>query len=75
MSVTIRWRSASDQGKAFEGGTPDMLEVLKQTVGTTIGPNDVDTLRAMARTSGLKFYDEVADTIDAIGEIEVWGEW
>jgi len=73
MSVTINWRPTNTKDKHFDGGTSSSLQVLKQTFGQHIGPGDVAALRAMARAANDEFYNEVADTIEHVGEIEIWG--
>jgi hypothetical protein len=75
VSCRIHWRPVADKGRPFTEGTSDMLTVLKNQFGDTVGPQDVRVLRAMAHASGRKFYDEVADIVENVGEIEVWGEW
>lgn len=75
MSVAIRWRPTSESGKRFSCGTSSSLDALTRTFGETIGPKDIAALRAMANATNDGFYDEVADTIESVGEIKVWGEW
>jgi len=75
MSVTIHWRPTTDKGRYFEGGTSSSLDVLKRTFGSTIGESDVKALRAMAKAANDQFYNEVADIVQQIGEIEIWGEY
>ena len=75
MSVTICWRPASDKGKSFEGGTSSSFDTMKETFGSVIQPSDVVALRAMARAARDEFYNEVADIVENVGAIEVWGEY
>ena len=72
MSVRIHWRQTSDQGKAFSGGTSTSLDIL-QGMGNILGQDKIPVLRGMGKLD--KFYDEVADAIESVGEIEVWGVW
>lgn len=71
MSVSIHWRPIGDQNKHFSGGTSTSLDILKSTFGLMISENDVRTLRAMAKLD--PFYDEVADIVEQVGSIQVWG--
>lgn len=76
MSVTIKWRPVTDSGKCFpDKGTSGALAKLEEVFGDKIGPKDVPTLRAMKVASGDPFFDHVADTVEAVGAIYVWGEW
>jgi hypothetical protein len=75
MSITIKWRPASDDGKSFERGTSSEYRTLVDAFGSnTLGEEDVRVLRAMAKASDSRFYDDVADTIERIGPIKVWDE-
>lgn len=73
MSVSIHWRPTSDQGKRFTGGTSTSLDVLSSTFGNNIDENDIRTLRGMAKLDS--FYGEVADIVEQVGSIQVWGVW
>lgn len=76
MSVTIKYRPASDGGKSFGCGTSSDLTALERVFGTKIDEKDVPQLRAMAQVGGgYPFYDKVADVIEKVGAISVWGEW
>jgi hypothetical protein len=76
LSVTVHWRPASDTGNSFDRGTSDQLEILKKHFGTTITQDDVKALRAMAAVAlGGDFFEEVADTVERVGAIEIWGTW
>lgn len=75
MSCSIHWRPASDTGKHFRNGTSTTLGNLHKTFGNTIRESDVPALRAMHNATGDRFYEEVADTIEQVGDIEVWGEY
>lgn len=76
MSITIKWRPATDAGKDFERGTSSEYSTLVDTFGGNIlGEEDVRVLRAMAKASDSRFYDEVADTIERVGPIKVWDEY
>jgi len=75
VSVTIHWRPATDIGKSFDGGTSKTLEILKSVFGKRIILAHVDSLRAMAAATNDQFYNEVADIVERVGEIEIWGEY
>lgn len=75
MSVTIHWRPTSKKDKYFRGGTGTSLQILKDTFGDTLGEADVKALRAMANAAKDEFYNEVADIIEQVGEIQIYGEW
>lgn len=75
MSVTIFWRPCSERAKHFETGTSFSLEVLKGVFHGKITEKNILTLRAMAFSSKDKFYDEVADKVEQVGDLEFWGEW
>lgn len=77
MSVTVCWKPISKNSKNFAGGTSSSFAVLKTIFGDAPHLHDVDVprLRAMAVAANDKFYDEIADTIERVGAIEVWGEW
>lgn len=75
MSVTINWRPTNMNNKHFDGGTSSSLEVLKRTFGQTIEPANIPALRGMATATNDKFYDEVADVVEQVGEIEIWGTY
>ncbi len=75
MSVTICWRPTSEIPKHFEGGTSSSLEVLKGVFHGKISEKHVDTLRAMAASARDEFYNEIADKVEQVGEIEFWGEY
>lgn len=72
MSITIQWRPASDDGKSFENGTSSEYTALVDAFGHTLGEEDVRALRAIAKATRSKFWDEVADTIERVGPIKVW---
>jgi hypothetical protein len=75
MSVTIKWRPTSDRGKSFKGGTSSSFDKLKKACGTTLSEGDVSKLRAMAIATDDPFYDEIADKIEEVGSIEIWGDY
>lgn len=75
MSVAVRWRPASDQGKRFSGGTSSQLEKVISAIGSTVTESDVDKLQAMHIATGEDFYDEIADTVEQVGAIVIWGEY
>lgn len=75
MSATICWRPANDEGKSFSGGTSTSYGKLRDTFGNILMEKDVATLRAMARAADDKFYEEVADTIDNVGSIQIWATY
>ena len=75
MSVTIHWRPTSDKGKSFDFGTSSELEALRQACGDRLDERDIVKLRAMSIATRSKFYDEIADIIEKVGSINVWGEW
>lgn len=75
MSVTIHWRPIDDKRSHFRGGTTTSLDRLKKIFGNTIKPSHVETLRAMGIAAQDGFYDEVADLVEHIGAIEIWGEY
>lgn len=75
MSVTIRWRPISDQGKDFERGTSTSLDILMRAIGSDLKEDDVSKLRVMAIASDDEFFNEVADIIDQVGAIHVWGSY
>lgn len=75
MSITIKWLPASDEGKDFETGTSTEYTTLVDTFGHTIGEGDVRAFRAIAKATGSRFWDEVADTIERVGPIKVWDEY
>lgn len=74
MSVTIHWRPVSQKSKYFLGGTSTSFDVLKRVFGNIVTEQNVPTLRAMSVVANDGFYDEIADTIERVGEIEVWSE-
>jgi hypothetical protein len=75
MSVTIHWRPSSEKSESFSGGTRTNLDALKRAFGTTIGPEHAQALRAMAIAARDELYNTVAETVEQVGEIEVWGEY
>lgn len=75
MSVTIHWRPTTDKGKHFKNGTSTSLANLKRAIGSTIGPADIDKLHAMAIAAEDAFFSEVAEIVERVGEIEIWGEY
>jgi len=75
MSVVIHWRPVSDKGKAFSTGTSKELEVVKDIFGSQIESKDTDKLRAMAAVGSYDFYNELADLVEQVGTIEIWGEY
>jgi hypothetical protein len=75
MSVAIHWRPASEKSNRFNGGTSTSLEKLHKAIGDRIGRDDIRTLRAMAVATDDEFFAEVADVVEQVGEINVWGEW
>ena len=75
MSITIRWRPATDNGRAFTSGTSHSFECLKEACGQVVEPHHVPMLRAMARAARDTFYDEVADIVERNGKIEIWGTY
>lgn len=75
MSVTIHWKPLSTKERYFKSGTGSDLTVLDETFGREISVHDVPTLRAMARAARNEFFNEVADEIEKVGDIKVWGEY
>lgn len=76
MAVTVHWRPAADIGNSFQGGTSGQLDALTKHFGNTLTEHDVKALRAMAEVAlGGDFFNEVADTIERVGAIEIWGKW
>ena len=75
MSVRIHWRPATDKGKSFEHGTSTTLERLVRAFGHCLDETHVPKLRAMAIAAEDSFYNEVADIVEQVGTIEIWGEY
>lgn len=80
MSVTICWRQIPENCKHFSGGTSTSWDRIKRTFGETrggtlLGAGDIPRLRAMAVASDDEFYNEIADIIEKVGAIELWGTW
>jgi hypothetical protein len=76
MSVTINWRPAAKNDRSFGSGTSSDLTALEETFGKRINLGDLETLQAMARSSGnRKFYDEVIEAVEKHECIEIWGTW
>lgn len=74
MSVTIHWRPVSEKSAYFRSGTSTSLDKLKRTFGNRITEADMPALHSMCIAASDPFYDEVAQIIERVGEIEVWGE-
>jgi hypothetical protein len=74
MSVTVCWRPIKGT-KSFGGGRTDSLNALLESCGSELAERHVPILRAMAVAARDPFFSEVADKIEQIGEIEVWGEY
>lgn len=74
MSVTICWRPTKGT-KHFESGRSDSLNALLEACGSNISERHIVVLRAMAVAARDPFFAEVADKIEQVGEIEVWGEY
>ncbi len=72
MSITICWRPLDTNDNHFESGMSSEFAVLEETFGGSVSPTDLKTLRAMAKSSGSKLYDEVADTVERVGAIGFW---
>jgi hypothetical protein len=51
------------------------LNALLESCGSELAERHVPILRAMAVAARDPFFSEVADKIEQIGEIEVWGEY
>jgi len=75
MSVNIHWRPTSDKGKCFDSGTSSSWDRLQRACGTKLNESHVPKLRVMAISTDNEFYNEVADVIEKVGSIEVWGEY
>jgi hypothetical protein len=77
MSVSIYYRPVSDTGKRFNNGLSKELEKLKAMFGSDLELDEsaIPILRAMATAADSAFYDEVADKIEKIGSIKIWGVW
>jgi len=76
MSVTIHYRIKSKEDPHFQEGVSDDLMVLERVFpGGHIEPSDVITLRAMAIATRTEFFNEVAETVNRVGAIEVYGKW
>lgn len=75
MSVTIYYRMVSKTDPHFNAGTSSDLSVLESHFGGALEEKDIPALRAMAAIEGHGFFDEVADTIERVGSIEVYGRW
>lgn len=69
MSASLCWRPVSDTGKHFKSGTSRAFDKLVDHLRNEVGASDVPALRAMAAASGDEFYNEVADTIESVGDI------
>lgn len=74
MSVTIHWKRTDVAERYFKSGTSTDLDILKRAFGYTIGKGNIPELRAMSFLGGA-FYEEVAEIVEANGEIEFWGKW
>lgn len=76
MSCRVKWQSVGDNGKNFKNGAQSkQLDILNKVFGSFISRNDAKTLRAMSRASDDKLYDEIADLVENIGDIKIWGEY
>jgi hypothetical protein len=74
MSVTVCWRPSKGT-QYFEGGRPDSLAAVLEACGRALTANHIPILRAMAVAARDPFFAEVADKIEQVGAIEVWGEY
>lgn len=70
MSATICWKPVTQKERHFEGGTSSSYEKLSKTFGSEISKYDIQKLRGMGIFDD--FYNEVADTIEKVGNIQVW---
>lgn len=75
MSVTICWRPKSEKPNHFANGTSNGLTKLRKVFAETVSTADIPALRAMAIATDDGFYAEVADVVEKVGDIEVWGEY
>lgn len=75
MIARIHWRPTSDKGHYFESGTSINLNELTTAIGTRLNETHILRLRTMAFNTKIRLYDEVADTIERVGAIEIWGEY
>lgn len=72
MSTSYYWRP-TEAGKYIPDG-PNFREVMAAAFGTVSGEyaeGDVATLRGLARASGKKHYDQLADAIEKHGRITI----
>lgn len=77
MSVTICWRPVEKNRHRFEHGASTSWARLQEVFGNdpTLGPSHVPMLIAMSKAADNEFYREIAERIEAVGEIALWGEW
>jgi hypothetical protein len=75
MSVTIFYQPTSKKYPNFHGGTSDDLRVIEKTFHGEISADNINALRALSSITQNPFWDEVADTVEKVGTIKVWGEW
>lgn len=82
MSATILWEPTG-KGKSLDVWSPSVfIAAMEQVFGSLpviLGGNAVDLLRAMsAATSDAKMsavYSDLADAIEAHGEVRLWAEY
>ena len=67
------WMRASRSSDVYEA--QDSLSALLEACGSNLTENHLPILRAMAVAARDPFFAEVADKIEQVGEIEVWGEY
>lgn len=75
MSITICWRPVDKRSNSFGNGTSTSYERLISVFGSKISETDLPRLHAMAVAADSDFYREVAETVEKVGDIEVWGEY
>ncbi|MDD5693561.1 MAG: hypothetical protein PHU86_03770 [Patescibacteria group bacterium] len=83
MSANIYWRPDTQARNNFDVGAPsDFIDSIREAFGelpVKLNSKDVPTLKGMASVKSLwrndNPYKEIIETIEKVGEIEIWAEW
>ena len=80
MGVTIMWEPVKDRRRSFSGGSSRSFEALKRAFARgeriVIGEEAIPTLRGLlAAQIDDELFAEIIEKIEAVGVIEITGQW
>lgn len=74
MSTHVCWCPRDTPARRFTSGTSTSLDRVCRALGAALSEAHIPALRAMAIAAEDSFYAEIADVIERVGPIKIWGE-